>query len=108
MQAHVHRTSEGRKRGGMADIEVERRHTLGLDQARAAVEHVAEGIRQKVGGEYHWDGDVLHFNRTGMHGAIVVASNLVQVAIRTGPTLRPFRSQMVAAIEQHLDRYLAE
>lgn len=90
----------------MADIEVERRHNLSIEEARRAVEQVAEGLRQKVGGEYYWEDDTLMFSRTGTSGAIVVASEAVYIAINTGPMLKPFRKQMTAAIEQYLDQYL--
>jgi putative polyhydroxyalkanoate system protein len=90
----------------MADIEIERRHDLSVEEARRAVEQVAEGLKQKVGGEYYWEDDSLMFSRKGTSGAIVVTAEAVFIAINTGPMMNPFRRQMTTAIEQYLDQYV--
>ena len=90
----------------MADIEIERRHDFSIEEARGAVEQIAEGLKQKLGGAYYWEEDTLMFSRSGTNGAIVVTEEAVFIAINTGPMMKPFRRQMTAAIEQFLDRYV--
>lgn len=92
----------------MADIEIERRHDLSIEEARGAVEHIAEGLKQKVGGSYYWEDDTLLFSRSGTSGAIVVTPEAVFIAMNTGPLMRPFRRQIATAIEQFLDEFLAD
>ncbi len=90
----------------MADIEIERRHDLSLEDARGVVEQIAESLKQKVGGTYYWEDDTLVFSRSGTSGAIVVTPEAVFIAINTGPMMRPFRRQIATAIEQFLDEYV--
>lgn len=90
----------------MADIELQRSHTLGIDKGRAAVEQVAEDLKSALDAQYSWQGDTLHFEGSGASGNIEVAATKIQVVIDLNFLLRPMRSRVRAEAERYLDRHL--
>src|SRR3546814_7287333 len=52
----------------MAGIDIQHKHSLSLAKARKGVEDVARKLADKFGFEYGWDGDEMHFNRSGVDG----------------------------------------
>lgn len=88
----------------MASIDIERRHTLGLAQARAAVEDVARRIAERFGIDYAWRGDALGFSRPGVDGAITVSEDRVHVGAKLGMMM----GMLKTPIEQEIRRVLDE
>ena len=57
----------------MSNIDIRRKHTRPLKEARAAVERVAEHIAEKFDVEYGWNGNTMDFSRGGVDGHIAVS-----------------------------------
>ncbi len=90
----------------MADIELTRSHTLGLDGGRDAVEGVAQQLEADIGVDYEWDGDTLRFDGQAADGRIEVADETVEIRINLSAFLRPMQSRVEAEAEEYLDRHL--
>ena len=90
----------------MANIELTRSHSLGLDEGRHAVERVAQQLESDIGVDYEWDGDTLRFDGQGADGQINVEADTVQVLINLSAFLRPMQSQIKAEAETYLDQHL--
>ena len=54
----------------MPTIRISRSHKKSVKEARAAVERVAEHIAERFSVDYGWEGNTLHFERTGVDGHI--------------------------------------
>ena len=52
----------------MADISIVQEHTLTHKKAREAAQKVADAMADEYGLECEWEGDVLHFERSGVQG----------------------------------------
>lgn len=91
----------------MADIELTRRHALGKDGARQAVERVARDLKQTLSFEQYWQDDTLHFYRSGAEGRIAVQEDAVRVVVELGFLLKSLRGQVRREAERLLDRHLA-
>jgi len=91
----------------MSKIHVAREHHLGLDAARAEVERIAARVRDEYGAEYEWDGDVLHFKRTGISGEIAVAEDSMDLRIKLGLLLTPMKPQIEERLTRKIDEALA-
>ena len=91
----------------MGDIVVERRHRLDPSQAREAVEGVAQELKQELGGTYQWEGEQLHFSRSGARGQIELEENSIRVVITLSRLMRPMRRRVHSVVEQYLDERLA-
>jgi putative polyhydroxyalkanoate system protein len=87
----------------MADIRVERRHTIGKEAALAAAMRVAERMREKAQVQFRVNGDTIEFDRSGAKGRIVVGPETVVVEATLGLLLKPMRG----FIEQKIDDYFS-
>lgn len=88
----------------MSTIEITQDHSLSPAQARTAVEDFATKLGKKFGLDYRWEGDVLHFNRSGVDGQISMTPG--QLHVRA--TLGMFFATMKGRIEQEMRRVLDE
>jgi putative polyhydroxyalkanoate system protein len=90
----------------MADIELTRSHSLGLEGGREAVERVVDQLESDIGVDYHWDDDTLLFDGQGADGRIEVETDTVEILINLSAFLRPMQSRLEAEAERYLDRHL--
>jgi putative polyhydroxyalkanoate system protein len=85
----------------MADIRVERRHTIGKEAALEAALRVAERMKEKAQVQYRVNGDAIEFERSGASGRLVVSDQNVVAEVKLGLLLKPMRG----FIEQKIDDY---
>lgn len=91
----------------MASIHIEKKHSLGKESARKAVEEVAQQIKNNLQITYGWEGDTLKFERPGASGAIVVSDTAAVVDIELGMMLGAFSGMVEQQVESYLNKYLA-
>lgn len=90
----------------MADINITRSHSLGLDDGRTAVERVAQKLEDELGVESQWTGNTLQFDGQGAEGDIEVEADAVHVSINLSAFLQPMRGRVKAEAEDYLNRHL--
>ena len=87
-------------------IDIRRHHTLGLAKAREAAEVIADQLDDKFSLQYRWNGDTLHFERSGVNGRMEVSASEIRLHVRLGFLLSPLRSRFEREIHKHLDEVL--
>ena len=87
----------------MSTIRITRKHKKPLAQARKAVEQVAKSIGKKFDVTYAWEGDTLHFERSGVNGHIALTKGEVTVTVVLGFLLFAIRGPIEAEIGRRLD-----
>jgi putative polyhydroxyalkanoate system protein len=92
----------------MAAIVVRRHHALGLDKARGLAQSMARRLKDDFGGSFKWQGDVLHFERTGASGSVAVTGEGVEVRVELGFLLSPLRSRVEREIIDFCDEHFAK
>lgn len=90
----------------MPTIQISRRHTRTMKDARVAIEHVAEKLAEKFAVEYAWEGNTLHFERMGVNGNIALGRGKVDIAVQLGFLLSALRGPIEAEIHRYIDREL--
>jgi putative polyhydroxyalkanoate system protein len=90
----------------LSSISIRRAHTLSPSQARSVADTVAAQLERDYGIEAHWQGDTLHFERTGVSGTLHLAAKELVLDVRLGFLLMAFRDSIAAAIERNLDQHL--
>lgn len=90
----------------MADIKYVRAHSLPLDQARQIAQQTADDLADEYNLVSEWDGDTLHFHRSGVEGQMQVTSRQIALEVKLGFLLRPFKSAFEMHIENHLEQRL--
>lgn len=88
----------------MSRICIRRRHEKGLEEARRAIERVAQRIAERFEIAYAWRGNRLLFERPGVEGSITVEESAVEVAAELSFWLFALRG----TIEREIERYLEE
>ena len=88
----------------MSDIDIRHHHSLPLPKARKAVEDIAKTLAAKFDMDYGWDGDDLHFTRSGVDGRIHLTAKQIRVTARLGFLL----SALKGTVEQEIRKVLAE
>jgi len=88
----------------MSTIDIRHPHDLTPAQARQAVEDFATRLGRRFGLDYRWEGDVLHFKRSGVDGHIALLPGQLHVSARLGLLF----AAMKGTIEQEMRRALAE
>ena len=88
----------------MSEIDIRHPHSMPAKQARKAVEQVAGKLAERFGMDYNWEGDTLHFCRSGVDGHIAMEPDQLHVRAKLGFLL----AAMKGPIEQEIRRVLAE
>lgn len=92
----------------MSHIMINRSHLLTLDQARQAAETLAAQLADHYHIRYHWQGDSLHFERSGVSGYIVLEPDQVRINARVGFLLLPLKHRLEQEIHRYLDDVFQE
>ena len=88
----------------MPSIEIKRPHSRPLAEARKKVQHVADHLSEKFDLSSEWQGDTLHFQRSGVDGHIQVGAKLVHVTVNLGFLLGALRGSVEREIHRYLDQ----
>jgi putative polyhydroxyalkanoate system protein len=88
----------------MSDINYTHKHSLSLKQAKQAAQKAADDLAEEYDLRSEWEGDTLHFHRSGVEGRMRVTESAVELDVKLGFLLRPFR----ASLEEHIERHLTE
>ncbi|UXI66663.1 polyhydroxyalkanoic acid system family protein [Tahibacter amnicola] len=88
----------------MPSIDIRHKHKKATKEAKQAVTDVAREISQKFDLTYGWDGDVLHFERSGVSGKIALEKGLVHVTAELGFLL----SMLKPTVEKEIEKRLVE
>ena len=88
----------------MPSIDVCKAHSKPMPQARQAVQRVADHIAERFAVACSWEGDILHFERTGVSGRIELSQQDVRVVAQLGFLMGALKGP----IEAEVHRYLGE
>jgi putative polyhydroxyalkanoate system protein len=90
----------------MANIHIERQHSLELDDAKSQVESIAENLKKDLQADYQWKGNKLLFKRSGASGSIDVNESTVVVNVQLSMALGLMKGKIEKGINQSLDKLL--
>ena len=91
----------------MSHIAIDHAHKLSPAKARAVVEEVAAKLQERFGVDHHWDGDLLHFTRSGVDGHIALQPGNVHVTAQLGFLLGALKGPIESEIRRVLDERFA-
>lgn len=91
----------------MADINLHRKHKLGLKKAKEAAQKVADDLAESFDMQSEWEGNTLTFQRSGVNGQLVVTKDSVAVDAKLGFLLSAFKPKIEEHINDNFDRYFA-
>lgn len=86
----------------MSSIDIRARHNLSHQEALTAADELSCDLAEKFGIDYGWEDEVIHFERPGVQGQILVQDNELRVRANLGIMLMLLKDP----IEQEIIRYL--
>ncbi len=86
----------------MSSIDIRARHNLSHQEALTAADELSCDLAEKFGIDYGWEDEVIHFERPGVQGQILVHDNELRVRANLGIMLMLLKDP----IEQEIIRYL--
>lgn len=92
----------------MADIRIARPHGLPVSRAKAAAQAAADDLAREFALTCEWQGDTLHFRRSGVHGRIEVSPSQIAVEMHLGLLLRGLRKSIEDSVGRRLDALLLQ
>ena len=90
----------------MSKIDIRRRHGQSHKAAKAAVDKTVAAIAKKFGVHSEWEGDTLHFHRSGVKGYIEVTKTELIVHAELGFLLGAMKPMIEREIEGQIDKRL--
>jgi len=88
----------------MPTIDIKRSHTRPIPEAKKSIERIAEQLAKKFEVTWKWEGNTLHFQRSGVDGFIKLTAKQVHVVVNLGFLL----SMLKTPVEREINRYLDE
>jgi putative polyhydroxyalkanoate system protein len=89
----------------MSQIDMLARHTMPMSEAQKAADELAGDLAQKFEIDYGWDGDHIHFERSGVNGMITVRENEIRIKARLGLMLIFLKPVIEEEITQYLENH---
>lgn len=87
----------------MSHIHILRSHNKPHDEARKLAGHVAQEMADEFGFSYKWNGDVLHFDRSGVKGQLAVEPDLIRIEAKLSFLLLALKPKIESEIHKFLD-----
>jgi putative polyhydroxyalkanoate system protein len=91
----------------MSEIKYKREHHLSIKDAKKIAQRAADDLGKEYDLVSEWEGDTLHFQRSGVDGHMHVTAHYIDLNVKLGFLLRPFKSAFERHIERNLDALLA-
>ena len=91
----------------MSEIKYKREHHLSIRDAKKIAQKAADDLGKEYDLHSEWEGDTLHFRRSGVDGHMHVTPHYIDLNVKLGFLLRPFKSAFEHHIERNLDALLA-
>jgi putative polyhydroxyalkanoate system protein len=91
----------------MSEIKYKREHHLSIREAKKLAQKAADDLGKEYDLVSEWEGDTLHFHRSGVDGRMHVTAHYIDLNVKLGFLLRPFRSAFEHHIERNIDTLLA-
>jgi len=92
----------------MSKITVSRNHNMNHGELLTQVEHLADKLVAKYGGEYQWDGDELTYNYSGgVTACICCTEKDINVDVKLGMLMGMFKASIAREIEDYLDSHIS-
>jgi len=88
----------------MSTIDIHAYHDLSHEDALNAADELSMDLADKFGIDYGWEDEVIHFERPGVHGQILVKETELRIQANLGLMLMMLKGP----IEQEIIRYLEE
>ncbi len=90
----------------MPKIHLTYQHNLGLDQAKARIDELAQQLRDRLAVNYNWRDNEVEFSRTGASGSILVEDKSVTADVELGMMFVAFKGEIERQLKSFFEQNL--
>ncbi len=90
----------------MADINIHRKHTLGVAKAKQVANKVAKDLETKYELVCEWEGNTLSFGRAGVQGELLVTKEEMTCEVTLSFLFKAFKGPIQNEMEKNFDKLL--
>ena len=90
----------------MSSLKIKKYHHMEPDELRTQVESLADGLVDKFGGHYHWEGDKVFYAYSGVKACVACNDKDVQVDVELGMMMSFMKGKIKEEIEAYLNKHL--
>lgn len=91
----------------MSDIQIERDHSLSLDNVRSLTEEVGSKLKSKYGGDYQMNGDTMCYKTSGVNAELRFDESNLCVNVKLGMLMKAFKGNIQTEVQRFLDEHIA-
>ena len=91
----------------MPSISISRTHALTHRKAKDVAERLAKDLEKRFGLAWNWEGDHIHFERTGVSGSMHVGKTTIRLDAKLGLLLGTLKPAIEREIHAQLDKLTA-
>jgi putative polyhydroxyalkanoate system protein len=91
----------------MAHISIIQKHALTHKKARTAAQKVADKLSAEYDMTSEWEGDVLHFQRSGVSGRLTLHEHTAKIEIKLGFLLMAFAPKIEDEVGRQMRKVFA-
>lgn len=91
----------------MSRIQIQRPHAMDHEHAMRVADELAREMTAHYDLEWHWEGERLKLQRTGLKGEVAVNPQDIGVDLELGMMLRPFKGRIEQGVVSQLEEVLA-
>lgn len=88
----------------MADIHIVQEHSLTPKKAREAAQKVADKMADEYDLACTWEGEVLHFERSGVSGSLTLDKKHAQMHLTLGFLFSAFASKIESKVTEDMQK----
>lgn len=90
----------------MADIEIRHSHGLADNELREKIDLLVGKLTARFGGQHRWQGNCMHYDRSGIDARIECRDSEVAVTVKLGMLMSGLRGVIERELRESLDKYL--
>lgn len=90
----------------MSHIQIKRHHNMDEAHLRAMIEELGQKLKAKFGGEYHLDGNIVHYNYHSADATVSFDETTVKVDVKLGLLMMAFKGMIESEVNGYLDEHI--
>lgn len=91
----------------MSHICISRHHTMDREHVRSMTQELGEKLKSKFGGDYRWEGDMVHYKYSGVDAKVSFDESHLEVNVKLGLLMSALKGMIEAEVNKYLDDHVS-
>lgn len=91
----------------MSHIQIKRHHNMDEEHLRSMTEELGKKLKSKFGGEYHLEGNLVHYTYHSADAKVSFDETRVNVDVKLGLLMMAFKGMIESEVNSYLDEHIS-